>query len=278
MSEAALCRLPAKIPIRKRDKLRSPGFGASRRGPTFPAYPERQFVAAAAAVSARFLAELRGRLGLVLGLPGLVRHPVDDLPRLFLAEREPLSRGRLMVPAGETIAAEARKLHQVDVLHVGPLAQMRYEPAEGGGLELGPGALVELPVLHLQRLGVVRLVGMRAVQFDRVQRIPGVAHHLGDRICKPERPLLLPVGSEDQILTHLDQRMRQAPLRAVPVKRVALELTRIGNVVANLYARDGAQGLKQSECEPRILVPKHADLPRTRRALPSLREAVHRND
>src|SRR5690606_36433822 len=38
----------------------------------------------------------------------------------------------------QAVAAEAGEIHQVDVLHVGSLAQMRDQRAEGGGLEVAP--------------------------------------------------------------------------------------------------------------------------------------------
>src|SRR5262249_23409812 len=46
-------------------------------------------------------------------------------------------------PVRQAIAAEAGKIHQVDVLHVGALAQMLDEAPERGGLELGAGLVVK---------------------------------------------------------------------------------------------------------------------------------------
>ena len=82
---------------------------------------------------------LRARLGLVRGDPVGVGHAVDDLARRVLAEGDAALGGRLLVPAGEAVAAEAGEVHQVDVLHVGPGAQVVAQRAEGGGLELGRG-------------------------------------------------------------------------------------------------------------------------------------------
>src|SRR5579885_2183465 len=73
---------------------------------------------------------------LILRLPGGVRHAVDDLARLLLGELDPFGLGGLLVPVREAVPAEAGKLHEVDVLHVAPLAEMRNEPPEGFGLEL----------------------------------------------------------------------------------------------------------------------------------------------
>ena len=48
------------------------------------------------------------------------------------------------IPFRQAIAAEAGQIHQVDVLHVGTLAQVLHEPPEGSGLEFGTGLLVHL--------------------------------------------------------------------------------------------------------------------------------------
>src|SRR5215217_1255313 len=62
---------------------------------------------------------LGARLLLVLGLPGLVRHAVDEFAALVLAQRHALLVGRVLHPVGEAVAAEAGEIHQVEVLHVG---------------------------------------------------------------------------------------------------------------------------------------------------------------
>src|SRR4051794_27416308 len=83
---------------------------------------------------------LRGRsLFLVLHLPLLIRHAVDDLAALVLAQRETLGVGGFLHPVAEAIAAEARKVHQIDVLHVGARTQMLDQTAEHRGFELGLG-------------------------------------------------------------------------------------------------------------------------------------------
>ena len=71
--------------------------------------------------------------------------------------------------------------------------------------------------------------------------------------------------------------MRQAAHRPVAIKRIALELARIRNIVANFDVGDGAQAFEQSERQSRVLVPQHPDRPRARHALPGLGEAVHRD-
>ena len=76
-------------------------------------------------------------LVLVEGLPFLIGHAVDDLARFVLGQRNAVLLGRIAIPVGQAVAAEAGKVHQVDVLHVAAFAQMRDQTAEGGGLEFG---------------------------------------------------------------------------------------------------------------------------------------------
>src|SRR6185369_6287392 len=80
---------------------------------------------------------LGARLLLVLGLPVLVGHAVDDLARALLGKLQALGVGRLLVPVGEAVAAEAGQIHQVDVLHLAAPAQMLHELAESRGLQFG---------------------------------------------------------------------------------------------------------------------------------------------
>src|SRR5262245_9263957 len=87
---------------------------------------------------------LRARLLLVLRLPVPVRHAVDNLARLVLAQPLPLLLGGFLIPVGEAVAAEAGEVHQVDVLHVGAFAQVRDELAVSCGLKLGTGLVVEV--------------------------------------------------------------------------------------------------------------------------------------
>src|SRR5580704_220697 len=85
---------------------------------------------------------LGGRLLLVLLAPLVVGHAVDDLARLRVAELDALFLGRRAVPFRQAVAAEPGQVHQVDILHVGTLAQMRDEGAEGRGFEFGAGLVV----------------------------------------------------------------------------------------------------------------------------------------
>src|SRR6266545_399961 len=79
---------------------------------------------------------------LVLGLPFVVRHAVDDLARLGAGKLDTLLTRLLAIPARQAVAAKARQVHQVDVLHVGALLQMRDQAAERGGFEFGAGLVV----------------------------------------------------------------------------------------------------------------------------------------
>src|SRR5918997_662574 len=91
--------------------------------------------------------QLRCRgLALMALLPLLVGHAVHMSSALLLRERDPPLVGRILQPVGEAVAAEARKVHEVDVLNVRAFAQMRDQPAEGGGLQLRAGPVVD--VLH----------------------------------------------------------------------------------------------------------------------------------
>src|SRR6185437_15798796 len=52
--------------------------------------------------------------------------------------------GGLLVPVREAVAAEAGKVHEVDVLHVGAVAEVLHQPPESRGFELRRQVLVEL--------------------------------------------------------------------------------------------------------------------------------------
>src|ERR1700761_3310304 len=81
-------------------------------------------------------------LFLVLGLPLVVGHAVDDLARCGIGDLDALLARLLAIPAREAIATEASQVHQVDVLHVGALLQVRDQAAESGGFEFGLGLVV----------------------------------------------------------------------------------------------------------------------------------------
>src|SRR4051812_20695813 len=79
------------------------------------------------------------RLGLAL-LPLGIVHAVDRPARLVAAERLPRFRGGLCEPVGEAVAAEAGHAHQVDILRILAMAEVRDQPAErrGGDLVVDP--------------------------------------------------------------------------------------------------------------------------------------------
>src|SRR5690606_19373915 len=59
-----------------------------------------------------------------------IGHAVDDLAGPVLVEGDAGLLGRVAIPVGQTVAAEAGEVHQVDVLDVAALAQMPDQPAE----------------------------------------------------------------------------------------------------------------------------------------------------
>src|ERR1044072_2917235 len=91
---------------------------------------------------------------LVLGLPLVVGHAVDDLARLGIGDLDALLARLLAVPARQAVAAEAGEAHQVDVLNVGALLQMRDQAAEGGGFEFGAGLVVHGDLLGTPGYGL----------------------------------------------------------------------------------------------------------------------------
>ena len=87
--------------------------------------------------------ELLGTGGALKGrLPGLVGHAIDGLAALVLAHRGALGVCLLLEPVGQTVAAEAGQIHQVDVLDVGAGPQMLNEAPENGGFEFRSGFVV----------------------------------------------------------------------------------------------------------------------------------------
>src|SRR5262245_25575628 len=87
---------------------------------------------------------LRTRLLLMLRLPLLVGHAVDNLPRLGIRQLQAALLRGFPVPARQAVAAEAREIHEVEILHVRALAQMLHEAAEGGGFQFGAGLVVHV--------------------------------------------------------------------------------------------------------------------------------------
>src|SRR4051812_2215101 len=72
----------------------------------------------------------RRGLFLILRLPLLIRHAVDTLACLRIRHGDALLLRFLAIPAREAVAAEAGEIHEIDVLHIGALAQMLDQAAE----------------------------------------------------------------------------------------------------------------------------------------------------
>lgn len=68
----------------------------------------------------------RGGFRLILGLPFSRRHAVDQGTRLFLRKL----RLRLHHPVGKAVAAKTCETHQVDILGIMAVLQMRDQPPE----------------------------------------------------------------------------------------------------------------------------------------------------
>src|SRR6185312_8015753 len=78
----------------------------------------------------------------MLCLPFLVRHAVNDLAAFVLAHAEAFGVGCVLHPVRQAIAAEARQIHHIDVLHVGARAQMLDQAPEHGRFKLGARLVV----------------------------------------------------------------------------------------------------------------------------------------
>src|SRR5436190_21053357 len=85
---------------------------------------------------------LRGFL-LILGLPFLVRHAVDELPALVSRQRHAARFRSVFDPIRKTVAAEACKVHEINVLHIRMRTEVLDEPAECSGFELGAKLVVK---------------------------------------------------------------------------------------------------------------------------------------
>src|SRR5258708_35627663 len=75
-------------------------------------------------------------------LPGLIGHAVDGLAAFVLAHVSALGVGLLLEPVGQAVAAEAREIHQIDVLDIGTGAQMFDQAPEDGGFKFRSGFVV----------------------------------------------------------------------------------------------------------------------------------------
>src|SRR5262249_6664615 len=141
-------------------------------------------------------------------------------------------------------------------VHLGAPGGWRGGRADRRALALGADRLVlplprGLPATSRFRL---HTMGVGAMQLDRMERT-AKPHHLAQDLGEMLRPFGLPLRPKDQVLADLDQRMRKSALGAVPVERVALELSRVRRVVADHDTRDGPEAFKQGKGKPRVLVP-----------------------
>src|SRR5580693_7216714 len=81
-------------------------------------------------------------VALISRLPGLVGHAVDGLAALVLAHGRAFGVGFLFKPVGQAVAAEARQIHQIDVLDVATGTQMFDQAPEHGRFKFRSGFLV----------------------------------------------------------------------------------------------------------------------------------------
>src|SRR5208337_4281138 len=86
--------------------------------------------------ASEFCRGFRARSGLMLRLPRLIGHAVNALACLVFGNLQAPFGRRLLIPVREAIAAKTRKVHQLDFLDIGVLANMRVEPAEGRSVKL----------------------------------------------------------------------------------------------------------------------------------------------
>src|SRR5476649_40175 len=91
--------------------------------------------------------------------PGLIGHPVDGLAALVLAHRRTLGIGFFLEPIGQAVAAEAREIHQIDVLDVAAGAQMFDQAPEHRRFKFRSGLLVDRHSRYLAGyLAIVRKI------------------------------------------------------------------------------------------------------------------------
>jgi hypothetical protein len=71
-----------------------------------------------------------GGLLLVLGLPFLIGHAIDQLATFVFGHGYRTRVGGVLHPVRQTVAAKTGEIHEIEVLDVGPLAQMLDQPPE----------------------------------------------------------------------------------------------------------------------------------------------------
>ena len=88
------------------------------------------------------------------------------------------------------------------------------------------------------------------------------------------RPGALAGGIADQVLPDFNYGIGKAALRAVLPQAIALELPRIGLIVADDEIALGIETVEQRFGQARIAIPQDANVPRSWNGLPALREGV----
>ena len=71
-----------------------------------------------------FINLIGGGFRLVLRLPIAIGHSINDFARLFILKFNALFFRSSRIPFRQTVAAEPREIHQIDILYVRTLAQM----------------------------------------------------------------------------------------------------------------------------------------------------------
>src|SRR5258705_1798528 len=87
---------------------------------------------------------------LICRLPGLVGHAVDGLAALVLGHRSAFGVRLVLEPVRQAVAAEAREVHQIDVLDIGAAAQMFDEAPEHRGFKFRSGFVVDCHDCYLR--------------------------------------------------------------------------------------------------------------------------------
>src|SRR4029453_14176733 len=80
----------------------------------------------------------------------------------------------------------------------------------------------------------------------------------------------------DQVLAHLDQRVNEPPTSGVLPQAIALQLTRVGLIVADDEIALRVEAFEQRAGQPQVPVPQHADVPRPWALLPAFGERMDR--
>ena len=158
-----------------------------------------------------------------------IGHAVDDLARRVLVHRDAARGRRLLVPAAQAVAAEAREVHQVDVLHVGP------RRAGGRAARGTPPPPARSGSRHPWRISSI------TSRQDRRQPRGPEPPALRRRRSGPGAPR--------------SARAAGPAAGAVPAHRVALELARIGLVVADAVAVR-PEPRDQRQRQPPVVVPE----------------------